>query len=178
MKRDAHTYTGAEAIEVTRLSGAMVRTYMRLHQAHPAMPFGGYYGFGVCQDVVAAIELKMTGKATLFPNTADASFFTDPRDAEVNDLIRRLPKDRDGKPPAPERIFGSLPVGYSDEQLAQVSIPGLGADLVAVHDAWLAGTLKRTPSPLRRRLGIAAIGLLAFGVVWWLLGRRKRRQVV
>ena len=55
---------------------------------------GGYYGFGVCQDEVAAIELKMTGKATQFPNTADGSFFTDPKDAEVNALIRRLPKDR------------------------------------------------------------------------------------
>ena len=61
MKRDAHTYTGADAIEVTRLSGAVLQAYMRLHKAHPAIPFGGYYAFGVCQDVVAAIELKMTG---------------------------------------------------------------------------------------------------------------------
>ena len=143
MKRDAHSYSGAEAVEVTRLSGAMVRAYVRLHQAHPDTPFGGYYAFGVCQDVTAAIELKLTGKTTLFPNTADERFFTDPRDAEVNDLIKRLPKDRGGKAPAVERVFGSLPVGSSDAELAAVTIPGLGVDLVAVHDAWTAGKLER-----------------------------------
>ena len=124
MNRYAHEYRGGDAVEVTRLSGALLRTYMHLHQAHPALPFGGYYGLGVCQDVVAAVELKLTGKTTLFPNTADASFFTDPKDAEMNDLIRRIPKDRDGKAPEPERIFGSLPVGTSDAELASVSIPG------------------------------------------------------
>ena len=107
MKRDAHTYTGADAVEVTRLSGLLVQTYVRLHQAYPAMPFHGYYAFGVCQDLVAAIELKMTGKATLFPNTADNRLFTNPRDAEINDLVRRLPKDRDGAPPDVERVFAS-----------------------------------------------------------------------
>ena len=140
MKRDAHTYRGAEAVEVTRLAGLLTVAYMRLHAAHPKLPFGGYYALGVCQDVVAAIELKMTGKATLFPNTADGALFDDTRDAEVNALIRALPKDRHGKAPEPERIFGSLPT----EDLEGVTIPGLGADLIAVHTAWMNGSLERT----------------------------------
>ena len=112
MKRDAHTYREADAVEVTRLAGKVVQAYMRQHLAHPALPFGGYYALGVCQDVVAAIELKMTGAATLFPNTADDSFFSgrngDPRDAEIDALILRLPKDRGGKPPDMERVFALL----------------------------------------------------------------------
>lgn len=175
MKRDAHTYTGADAIEVTRLAGQILQTYMRLHKAHPAIPFGGYYAFGVCQDVVAAIELKMTGKDTLFPNTADNRLFIDPRDAEINDLIRRLPKDRDGTPPSVERVFASLPVGSSAPELATVTVPGLGADLVAVHAAWIAGTLHRTESPLHRRLrllmlGVALVG--ATGLAWYFIRRK------
>ena len=168
MKRNAHSYTGAEAIEVTRLSGAVVRAYMRLHQAHPDVPFGGYYAFGVCQDVTAAIELKMTGRTTLFPNTADERFFTDPRDAEVNALIKRLPKDRGGKPPAVERVFDSLPLGSSDAELAAVTIPDLGADLVSVRDAWTAGKLQRTGQPwwrdVRVWLAVGAV-LLVGGIV-------------
>lgn len=180
MKRDAHTYSGADAVEVTRLAGATVRKYMRLHQAHAAMPFGGYYAFGVCQDVVAAIELQMTGTTTLFPNTAADRFFkeADPRDAEIDSLILRLPKDRDGKPPAVERIFGSLPVGSSDAELARVTIPGLAADLIAVHDAWLGGTLRRTQAPWLRRLewsvlGLAAIIAAALGISWAIRKRGK-----
>jgi hypothetical protein len=140
MKRDAHVYLGSDAIEVTRLATALTLAYMHLHASHPALPFGGYYALGVCQDGVSAIEKKMTGKVTLFPNTADGSFFNDPRDAEVNQLMQAIPKDRDGKAPEPERIFGSLPT----DDLEGVSIPGLGADLVAVHKAWNDGTLKRT----------------------------------
>ena len=140
MKRDAHVYLGSDALEVTRLATSLTLAYMHLHAVHPTMPFGGYYALGVCQDGVSAIEKKMTGKVTLFPNTADGSFFNDPRDVEVNGLMRAIPKDRDGKAPEPERIFGSLPT----EDLEGVSIPGLGADLVAVHRAWNDGTLMRT----------------------------------
>jgi hypothetical protein len=140
MKRDAHTYRGADAVEVTRLASALTVAYMHLHASHAALPFGGYYALGVCQDGVSVIEKKMTGKVTLFPNTADASFFTDARDAEINALMLAIPKDRDGKAPEPERIFGSLPT----EDLEGISIPGLGADLVAVHTAWMDGSLKRT----------------------------------
>ena len=168
MKRNAYTYTGADALEVTRLNAAMVRAYARLHQAHPKIPFGGYYAFGVCQDEVAAIEEKMTGKTTLFPNTADERFFNDPRDEEINELIKKLPKDRDGRLPQVERIFGSLPVGDSDAELRTVMIPGLGADLVAVHDAWTNGTLKRTRHGGRRRWWLFGFGaVLAAAVLLW-----------
>lgn len=143
MNHHAHEYTGQDAVEVTRLSGLMVQAYAHEHQARPKLPFGGYYALGVCQDVVAAIELKMTGTTTLFPNTADAKLFNDARDREINDLIRRIPKDRQGRPPQVERVLGSLPVGNSDEELAKISVPGLGEDLVAVHDAWTQGTLRR-----------------------------------
>ncbi len=176
MKRDAHTYTGADAVEVTRLSGLLIQAYEHLHAAHPAIPFGGYYAFGVCQDVVAAIELKMTGKTTLFPNTADARFFTDPRDPEVNDLIKRIPKDRDGKPPEVERIFGSLPVGSSDAELATVSIPGLGPDLVAVHDAWTNGTLERVGERRRTNHWLYAIGALLTLATLYTLRRTISRK--
>ena len=175
MKRDAHTYTGAGALEVTRLAGAMVQTYARLHQKHPAIPFGGYYAFGVCQDVVAAIELKMTGKTTLFPNTADPAFFTDPRDAEINDLIQRIPKDRDGKPPSPERIFGSLPVGSSDAELATVSIPGLAPDLIAVHDAWQSGTVEHVGERRHIRNILYLLGALLTAAILWMLHRHRSR---
>jgi hypothetical protein len=175
MKRDAHTYTGADAVEVTRLAGAMIQTYARLHQKYPKIPFGGYYAFGVCQDVVAAIELKMTGKTTLFPNTADAAFFTDPRDAEINDLIKRIPKDRDGKPPSPERIFGSLPVGSTDAELATVTIPGLAPDLIAVHDAWQHGTVEHVGERRRIRNILYVLGaLLTIAIVWMI--RRHRTK--
>lgn len=140
LKRNAHTWTGNDALEVTRLTGRMTAAYMRLHAAHPHLPFGGYYTLGVCQDGVAAIEHHMTGKVTLFPNTADASFFNNPRDQEINRLIAAIPKDRDGAPPEPERIFGSLPTADFDS----VTIPGLSADLKATHAAWQNGSLQRT----------------------------------
>jgi hypothetical protein len=141
MGRQAHEYRGADAAEVTRLAGKMVVAYVHQHWARPELPFGGYYALGVCQDSVAAIEKKMTGKTTLFPNTADVALFDDARDAEVNELIAAIPKDRNGRPPEPERIFGSLPV--AEAELAAVSIPGLADDLVAVQSAWHRGHLKR-----------------------------------
>ncbi len=176
MKRDAHTYTGADAVEVTRLAGAMVQTYARLHQRYPKIPFGGYYAFGVCQDVVAAIELKMTGKTTLFPNTADAAFFTDPRDSEINDLIRRIPKDRDGKPPSPDRVFGSLPVGSSDAELATVTIPGLAPDLIAVHDAWQRGTVEHVGERRRIRNILYLLGAVLTLAILWMIHRHRSKQ--
>ena len=134
LKRDAHTYTGKDAVEVTRLAGLLTVAYMHLHATHSTLPFGGYYALGVCQDGVSAIEHKMTGKVTLFPNTAEVSLFNDPRDAEVNALIAAIPKDRDGKLPEPERIFGSLPVDPgANADFSALTIPGLAADLAAVH---------------------------------------------
>jgi hypothetical protein len=140
LKRNAHEYTGAQAVEVTRLAGLLTVAYMHLHAAHPTLPFGGYYALGVCQDGVSAIEKKMTGKVTLFPNTADDALFNDPRDAEVNALIAAIPKDRAGKKPEPERIFGSLPTTDFDA----ITIPGLGADVKATYAAWKDGSLERT----------------------------------
>src|SRR5271156_4156808 len=70
--RHAHEYRNADAVEVTRLVGKMTIAYVRQHLKRPDLPFGGYYPLGVCQDGVAAIERKMTGHDTLFPNTTEA----------------------------------------------------------------------------------------------------------
>jgi hypothetical protein len=113
------------------------------------LPFGGYYALGVCQDGVSAIEHKLTGKVTLFPNTADEAFFNDPRDVEINALIAAIPKDRDGSSPAPERIFGSLPVAPGTNPATAfdaVTIPGLAADLNLTYAAWRDGNLGRRHS--------------------------------
>ena len=171
--RHAHEYTGADALEVTRLTAAMVVAYVHQHVARPKLPFGGYYTLGVCQDVVSAIEKKITGKTTLFPNTADARLFDDPRDAEVNALIAAIPKDRDGGAPEPERVFGSLPV----TDLRAITIPGLADDLTQTEAAWHAGQLHRLRSR-RDEMVVAGLELFgvfcAAGVVWWLMRRRAR----
>ena len=103
LKRNAHTYTGEEAGEVTRLVGLLTAAILHQHAKRPDLPFGGYYALGVCQDGVSAIEKKMTGQVTLFPNTADSSLFDDPRDAEINALLQAIPKDRAGAMPEPAR---------------------------------------------------------------------------
>ena len=170
--RHAHEYRNADAVEVTRLIGLMTVAYMHEHQSHPSLPFGGYYALGVCQDGIAAIEKKMTGQATLFPNTAEAVYFDDPRDAEINALIKAIPKDRAGSLPEPERIFGSLPT----TNLNAITIPGLTADLVAVQTAWRDGSLERTPSWIRkmtaRVLGVSVVALL-LGII---VVRRRRSR--
>jgi hypothetical protein len=147
LKRNAHEYTGAQAIEVTRLAGRLTVAYMHLHAAHPTLPFDGYYALGVCQDGVSAIEHALTGNVTLFPNTADTALFNDPRDTEINTLIAAIPKDRDGLPPEPARIFGSLPT----TDLNAITIPGLAADLNATYAANFGRhdtKLRRNRSPL------------------------------
>jgi hypothetical protein len=158
LKRNAHEYTGAQAIEVTRLAGLMTVAYMHLHAAHPALPFGGYYALGVCQDGVSAIEHALTGNVTLFPNTADTALFNDPRDEEINALITAIPKDRDGASPGPARIFGSLPVvpaANGNELFNAVTIPGLAADLNLTYAAWRNGNLDRSNS----RVFYVALGI-------------------
>ena len=169
--RHAHEYRGGDAAEVTRLVGKMMVAYVHQHALRPQLPFGGYYALGVCQDSVAAIEKKMTGKVTLFPMTADASSFADPRDAEVNALMAAIPKDRNGHPPEPERIFGSLPT----TDLNAITIPGLTADLVSVQAAWQDGTLRRIHG--RAHKIVVALELLgctlAIGVV--IVLRRRAR---
>jgi hypothetical protein len=146
-KRNAHEYTGKDAVEVTRLAGLMTLAYLHEHADHPTLPFGGYYALGVCQDGVSAIEKKMTGKVTLFPNTIDIGLFNDPRDPEIDALMAALPKDREGKRPGPERIFGSLPAApAADPQQAfnSIMIPGLAADLNSSYSAWKDDSLERT----------------------------------
>lgn len=139
LKRNAHEYRGEQAIEVTRLTTLLTLAYLHQHETRPSLPFGGYFTLGVCQDGVSAIEQKMTGAVTLFPNTADDSLFDDPRDAEVNAMMKAIPKDRENKAPEPERIFGSLPTS----DLSQITIPGLSHDLEEVYAAWKSGKLRR-----------------------------------
>jgi hypothetical protein len=174
LKRVAHTYTGAEALEITRLAGLLTVAYMHQHQRRPDLPFGGYYALGVCQDGVAAIEERMTGTSTLFPNTADATLFDDPRDAEVNKLIAAIPKDRGGEPPEPARVFGSLPAEPgSDGSFSAITIPGLADDLKLSYAAWHEGNLHR----IRSRTFYWTVTSIAFasaGVLIALLLRRRR----
>ena len=171
--RHAHEYREADAVEVTRLAGKMSIAYVHQHLRRPDLPFGGYYPLGVCQDSVAAIERKMTGHDTLFPNTADGALWDDPRDAEINEMMLAVPKDRNGSPPAAARIFGSLPT----TDLQAITIPGLAADLEAVHAAWQNGSLERTRSWVETttlRLAVLAAAVALTGVVVW--RRRRVRQ--
>jgi hypothetical protein len=173
--RHAHEYREADAVEVTRLAGKMLIAYVHQHLRRPDLPFGGYYPLGVCQDSVAAIERKVTGHDTLFPNTADGALWDDPRDAEINEMMLAIPKDRSGSLPAPARIFGSLPT----TDFRAITIPGLAADLEAVHAAWqdgangANGSLERTRSWVETMtLRLTGVAVLAGIVVW----RRRRAR--
>jgi hypothetical protein len=175
LKRAAHTYTGPQAVEVTRLAGLLTVAYMHQHEKRSELPFGGYYSLGVCQDGISAIEQHMTGKVTLFPNTADTSLFDDPRDTEVNLMMGAIPKDRGGSLPEPGRIFGSLPTEPgSDGSFDAIAIPGLGADLKVSYAAWQRGRLHH----LRGRkfyLGLAAIAFAgALATIALSKGRRAQ----
>ncbi|HSY68260.1 MAG TPA: hypothetical protein VK813_06450, partial [Edaphobacter sp.] len=109
---------------------------------------------------------------TLFPNTTETALWDDPRDAEINEMMIAIPKDRNGAPPAPARIFGSLPV--TDFKL--ITIPGMTADLDAVYAAWQDGSLERTRSWMQkmmlRLVGVVALVVLAGAVAW----RRRRAR--
>ena len=168
--RHAHVYRDKDAVEVTRLVGKMVLAFMHQHLRRPDLPFGGYYPLGVCQDGVAAIEKKMTGADTLFPNTADVALFDDPRDPEVNAMMAEIPKDHEGGMPEPERIFGSIPT----DNFNAITIPGLAQDLTRVKTAWQDGSLNRTSTRLRaflmRVFGPVAVLFLAALALW----RRRR----
>jgi len=86
-------------------------------------------------------------------------------------MMLAIPKDRNGAPPTPARIFGSLPV----TDFSLITIPGLAADLNAVHAAWEGGELGRTRSwmeTMKVRLAILGVlVVLAGGVLVW---RRRR----
>jgi hypothetical protein len=171
MGRHAHEYIGADAVEVTRLTGQMLRAYAYLHAAHPQLPFGGYYTLGVCQDVVGAIEQRMTGKTTLFPNTAKTELFRDQPDDEITKLMDAVPKDTGGTPPAFERIFGSLPT----TDMNAITIPGLRDDLIRSEAAWQQGDLRHRYVLTGQALTIAGV-LIASGLVVWLLRFRRSRR--
>ena len=176
LKREAHTYTGNQAIEVARLVGLITLAYMHQHARRPSLPFGGYYTLGVCQDPVSAVENKLTGRSTLFPNTADASLFDDPRDAEVNALFAAIPKDRTGERPQPERVFGSLPTGPGErEDFDAVIVPGLAQDLRVTYAAWRAGRLERTHGRIFYFLRSTAVIALAAALFASLLRWRTQR---
>jgi hypothetical protein len=173
--RYAHEYRGADALEVTRLIGRMTVAYAHQHIRRPELPFGGYYPLGVCQDAVAAIEKRMTGQVTLFPITADTSLFDDPRDEEVNALMRATPNDREGGLVEPERVFGSLPT----TDFHAVTIPGLAADLEATHNAWENGSLVRTPTwvgKLTAQLISAAVLITLVVAIALVLRKLKKKK--
>ncbi len=173
--RFAHQYTGNDAVEVTRLTAAFLVAYVHQHVARPKLPFGGYYTLGVCQDAVSAIEQRMTGHNTLYPNTAQTDLFDDTRDAEVNALLRALPIDRRGKAPQPERVFGSLPT----TNLEAITIPGLRDDIVRSEQAWRQGSLHHLPRHRHWLLELALEitgGVLAIALIGWLARRPRPRR--
>ena len=184
LKRNAHEYTGAQAVEVTRLVSALTVAYMHQHARRPRLPFGGYYALGVCQDGVSAIERKLTGQVTLFPNTVDAALFDDPRDAEVNAMMAAIPKDRSGLAPDPARIFGSLPTQPGPDPhhaFDAITIPGLAEDLNATYAAWRDGSLRATSfhrSPWVIAISALALCFFVFSFVQRLRYLRVQRRAL
>ena len=179
LHRDAHVYQGGQALEATRLAARFTVAYLHQHAARPQLPFGGYYALGVCQDSVAAIEHRLTGRGTLFPNTADDRLFDDPRDAEVNTLLRAIPKDRDGGRPDAERVFASLPVAPAPgpRPFAAVTIPGLADDLDAAYNAMQGETLTRWHGRVWSGVVAVCIGAaIALAFVFRAKSARRRRS--
>ena len=132
--RVAKVYSGKDAVEVVRLECEIIKTYGRIKKDNPDLPFGGYYALGVCDDVNAAIEYRMTGETTLFPLPHDNKYFQG--DSEVEQIIRKLPSDgHDESVPEPKRVFGSIPA----EDFSKIPIPSLRAQLKAVKAAWEKG---------------------------------------
>jgi hypothetical protein len=168
-------------LHVMRLLGAAVRVYYRVRQAHPELPFGGYYRLGVCQDVSATVESELRGKAQLFPITHDPAYFPqsvstdlrdDPRDREFLAAFNALPTDRGiGLPPI-DRVLGVLPtLHYSD-----ILIPGLAGDLERVAVADRLGLLRRTHPFLTFLIAIVLVLVFGMYVAWWLLRRHRHKN--
>jgi hypothetical protein len=170
-----------QQLHVMRLLGAAVRVYYRVRQAHPELPFGGYYRLGVCQDVSATVESELRGKAQLFPITHDPAYFPqsvstdlrdDPRDREFLAAFNALPTDRGiGLPPI-DRVLGVLPtLHYSD-----IPIPGLAGDLERVAVADRLGLLRRTHPFLTFLIAIVLVLVFGMYVAWWLLRRHRHKD--
>ncbi|MCX6983240.1 MAG: hypothetical protein NT118_00625 [Lentisphaerae bacterium] len=129
--RVAKVYSGKDAVEVVRLEGEIIKTYERIKKANPDLPFGGYYALGVCDDVNAAIEYKMTGETTLFPLPHDVKYFQG--DSEVEKIVRKLPADGRGDAmPDPKRVLGSIPA----DDFSRIPIPALREQLKKVKEAY------------------------------------------
>jgi hypothetical protein len=128
-KNVAHEYRHAQAVEVARLLGAVLRKYATLQHEYSSMPFNGYYRFGVCQDGVAAIEFHMTGKESLFPITHDSDYFKG--SGEVDRLFSKIPTDRGREKADWSRVLGSLPA----KNLTDIRIPELASQLELVEAA-------------------------------------------
>jgi hypothetical protein len=180
--RVARSYRHAEALEVVRLQGDIIRTYRDVQRAHPDLPFGGYMALGVCNDVNAMVELHMTGRTTLFPLTHDPALF--PADTEVGRLARRLPVDSAASPyPELSRVLGSIPVA----RIADLPLPAVRADLERVTAAEARGQiqyavpgspwLKAIAAGLwiwryRERIVGGAVGVAALlALAWWMTRR-------
>ena len=117
----------------------------------------------------------MRGRSTLFPNTADASLFDDPRDREMNELFAAIPKDRAGARPQPERVFGSLPVSPGEgNRFAAATIPGLAKDLHTSYTAWQDGSLEHVNLYLNVLRTAAVLAVTAAGAIAFGMWRRRR----
>ncbi len=173
--RKAFVYRGDRAVQVVGLLAQATRVYLAVRLAHPELPFGGYYKLGVCQDTNAAIELQMQGRVLLFPLTHDARYFpVDPgqlhleaRDGQFLRLMAAIPSDRSEVRPPVARVLGCLPTTNA----ANITIPGLAADLLRVERARQTGLLRRTHPLMFALLGVLTIAVLGVGGLCW---RRRR----
>ncbi len=129
----AKVYTGREAVEAIRIAGEEIRTFDRIQKANPDLPFGGYYSLGVCLDSNAVIEMKMTGKTTLYPLTHDVKYFQG--DGEIEQIMRSLPYDGGDASADPSRVAGSLPA----DEISKIAIPSLRDDLKILKDTNVLG---------------------------------------
>jgi hypothetical protein len=166
----------AQQLHVMQLLGAAVRVYYSARRAHPELPFGGYYRLGVCQDVSAAVESDLRGKAQLFPITHDPAYFpenasTDTRDREFLTIFNALPSDRGSGLPPINRVLGALPTAHYSDMV----IPGLAGDLERVTVADRLGLVQRT-HPLLTFLIAVVLVLLLVVFVGWRLFRRHRQK--
>jgi hypothetical protein len=89
-------------------------------------------------------------------------------------MIAAIPKDREGKKPEPERIFGSLPTEPdAGGHFTAVTIPGLADDLNLTYAAWKDDTLERTYTRWELTKSLLFIGS-AIGIALYLAVRTRR----
>jgi hypothetical protein len=177
MHRVIYSYEDpGQQLHVMRLLNAAVRVYYGARRAHPELPFGGYYRLGVCQDVSAAVESDLRGKAQLFPITHDPAYFpasgsTDPRDREFLAAFNALPSDRGSGLPPIDRVLGALPTAHHRD----IVIPGLAGDLERVAVADRVGLVQRTHPLLTFLISVSVVILLLVFVGWRLLRHHHQK---